>query len=177
MAAVAAMAVEPVPLALAVDAEPATETSDGGIEQLFRLTGKHKPFAGAMWGKTGSTTDLKGDTVANILGAADIEPLKPVVSGQTTAIPRRNVKFEPYLVLEDPQIKPPKLRPAQDLTAVQDKTGIANRLSSADAHDKRRKLGAYLGVTLPPATPPVSAALGRDLRFAPRSTAAQWIAR
>lgn len=168
------------------DSDGTIDTGKDGIEFRFRLTGRQLPYAGAMWGTQGMAADVSGDTISHILGGSEIKALKPVVSGQTTSIPRRNVKFDSYFVQETlmhdakaKEILPneslakdiPVMLASEDLSAVQNKNDIAARLSTKLAHEKRQKLAAFLNIKLPKATPSVTHALGQELTFAPRSTA------
>jgi len=138
------------------------------VEHRFRMAGQTKPFAAAMWGVNGQTPDMGADAVANVLGAAQISPLKPVTAGQTTAIPRKNVKFDPFLVLIDHQKEPPQTPPSQDLSKTQSKGAIAAHLATRKSRKNRQTMAGFLGVQLPVGTPSVTSALARDMTFAPR---------
>jgi hypothetical protein len=63
-------------------------------DEQFTITPRTKAYAAAMWGVSGTTPDLKSDAVVQLPGELHILPRKPVVAGQTTSIPRRNLAFD-----------------------------------------------------------------------------------
>ena len=67
---------------------------DKHVEFRFRLSAASKAFPAAMWGTSGSGTDLDDDAIVPLLGQTVLTVRDPVRPGQTSQIPRSNLRFD-----------------------------------------------------------------------------------
>lgn len=67
---------------------------DKHVEFRFRLAPASKAFPAAMWGTSGSEAGLDEDAILPLLGQTVLTVRDPVQPGQTSQIPRRNLRFD-----------------------------------------------------------------------------------
>ena len=125
-------------------------------EADFRIEPATKPYAAAMWRPKGKGAGANDGALTHAIGQTTIRPSKPVVQGQTTQVPRRNLRYDPREVrLVDDGLDVAELTQPLGEThpvARQGAGRVKDHIASPEAHSARMALRGYLGRA---ARPPV----------------------